>query len=147
MRNPIETLMGGIVIIIAISFLVIGYIQADFYQVTGYQVNLVFSKVGGVAIGNDVKINGIKVGSVASVTLNDDFNAELILNIKPEINLPIDTVASISSEGIIGNKYINLDAGISDKFISQDNQGVIKQTRNYKSLEDMVSEVIFSVAK
>ncbi len=146
MRNPIETLMGGIVFVFAIAFLVTGYMKADVHKVEGYKVKVIFSKVGGIVAGNDVKINGIKVGSVGEVILDEDFNAKLSLNIKPTINLPDDTKASITSEGIIGNKYINLEPGISDKFIAQDNMGEIRKIQNYKSLEDMVSEVIFSAS-
>ncbi len=146
MRNPIETLMGAIVFIFAVAFLITGYLKADVRHIKGYEVKVAFSKVGGISAGNDVKINGIKVGSVSDVVLDGDYNAVLTLNIKYDITLPMDTTASINSEGIIGNKYINLEPGISDKIIAQNNKGEIRKIRNYKSLEDMVSEVIFSMS-
>ena len=146
MRNPIETILGGVILIFALTFLIFGYIKADVRKVNGYDVKVTFAKVGGIIMGDDVKINGIKIGTVTGIHLDPvDYNAILHLSIKDDIVLPMDTWASIETEGIIGGKYVNLSPGNDSKTISRDNKGEIRNVKNFKSLEDMVSEVIFSM--
>jgi len=141
-RNAIETLLGGVVLTVAVVFLFFALQSAQVSGVKGYELNAVFYKIGGLSNGSDVRINGIKVGSVTDNRLNGQtFDAEVKMSIRPDVQLPDDTVATIASEGLVGNKYIRLLPGTSKKIIPPN--GKISKTKDFKSLEDQVGEIIF----
>lgn len=143
MRKPvIESIMGAVVLLVAAYFLVFAYTSAHQRQVEGYHLSANFLKVGGLRVGSDVRISGIKVGSVIELKLDQQtYEAALTLSIRPDIRLPVDTVASITSQGLMGDKYIRLEPGtMKDRL---DDGGTITNTRDFKSLEDTVGEFIF----
>lgn len=141
-RNLIETIMGAVVLSVAGFFLVFAYNHADLKQVVGYEITAQFSSVGGLDVGSDVRINGIKVGTVAGYNLDPvTFNAVVHLTILPDIKLPVDTAATIASEGLLGGKFIKLIPGKQADRIAQG--GAIARTKDYKSIEEMVGELIF----
>lgn len=141
-RNPIETVMGAVVLIAAGVFLAFAYQTADLGAVRGYPVSAIFSKVGGLDTGADVRISGIKVGSVASQSLDPDtYQARVEFSMLPSVRLPQDTVASVAADGLLGGKYVKLEPGRSDEMIADG--GTITRTRDYQSVEDLVGEIIF----
>jgi len=141
-KNPVETILGFIVLIFAGVFLFTAASRVDTKKIDGYTVTANFLKVGGLEAGSDVRISGIKVGSVLSTKLNkDNYTADVLLNIDSSIKLPIDTVAAIADVGIMGDKYVRLEPGKSGAVLKDGGQ--LTQTKNYKSLEDNVSEFIF----
>lgn len=145
-KNPVETILGFFVLIFAGVFLFFAGSRVDIKKIEGYTVAANFMKIGGLEVGSDVRISGIKVGSVLSTNLNqEDYTADVYLSIDSSVRLPIDTVASISDVGIMGDKYVRLEPGKSQAVI-KDNGRIIK-TKNYKSLEDSVSEFIFLSTK
>ena len=141
-RNVIETIMGGIVLVAAGYFLVFAYSQADLKEIRGYEVTADFASIGGVGTGADVRINGIKVGSVLRQSLDQKtFNAVLTLGIASDIRLPESTTATIASSGLIGDAYVKLQPGNSPNAIPRG--GKIARTVSYKSIEETVGELIF----
>jgi phospholipid/cholesterol/gamma-HCH transport system substrate-binding protein len=141
-RNMIETVMGGTVLVVAALFMYVAYTTAQVRTPPGYQVSASFAKVGGLPVGSDVRISGIKVGTVTGRRLDPTtFNAEITMTIAHDIKLPVDTVAAITSEGALGGKYLQLDPGKSSNVIPSG--GSITQTRSFRSLEDQVGEIIF----
>jgi phospholipid/cholesterol/gamma-HCH transport system substrate-binding protein len=143
MRKPvIESIMGAVVLLVAAYFLVFAYTSAHERQVDGYRLTAKFLKVGGLRVGSDVRISGIKVGTVLDERLDQDtYEAALTLSIRSDIRLPVDTVASIATQGLLGDKYIRLEPGTMEDRLKPDE--VLKNTRDYKSLEDTVGEFIF----
>jgi len=138
----VETVMGAVVLVVAIGFVTFAYEMAQVKAVEGYQVTTAFYKVGGLTKGADVRISGIKVGTVTEQILDSStYDAVVTLSIRPDIKLPKDTVATISSDGMLGGKYIRLMPGKSKEMIAD--KGVIEQTKDYRSLEDQVGEIIF----
>jgi phospholipid/cholesterol/gamma-HCH transport system substrate-binding protein len=141
-RNPIETVLGAVVLAVAVMFLVFAYSIADLKAVTGYEVKATFLKVGGLERGSDVRISGIDVGTVTGQTLNPEtFQAQVTMSIDPAVVLPADTEASIVSDGLLGGKYVNLTPGRAADRIAAG--GVIAKTKDYQSLEDLVGQIIF----
>ncbi len=141
-RNPIETILGAVVLVAAGMFLVFAYSIADLKAVTGYPIAATFLKVGGLERGSDVRISGIDVGTVTGQTLNPTtFQAQVTMSIEPGVTLPTDTEASIVSDGLLGGKYVNLVPGSAGERIAAG--GVIAKTRDYQSLEDLVGQIIF----
>ena len=141
-KNPVETILGFFVIIFAGVFLFLSASRIDTNEVKGYTISANFLKIGGLEVGSDVRISGIKVGSVLATELNkENYTADVYLNIDSSIKLPIDTVAAIADVGIMGDKYVRLEPGKSQAILKDGDK--MTQTRNYKSLEDNVSEFIF----
>jgi phospholipid/cholesterol/gamma-HCH transport system substrate-binding protein len=141
-RNLIETIMGAVVLLVAGFFLAFAYNQADLGTVKGYTVSAAFTSVGGLPNGGDVRINGIKVGTVIDQKIDPTtYNAVVRMSISPDIHLPVDTVAAVDSEGLLGGKYVKLMPGRSGQTIAAD--GTITNTKNYESLEEMVGKIIF----
>lgn len=145
-RNPIETVMGAVVLVVAALFLAFAYNTANLGKVSGYDVRATFSKVGGLDNGADVRISGIKVGSVSSQGLDPQtYQAVVSMTILPSVQLPQDTVASVAADGLLGGKYIKLEPGSAQEAIAPG--GAITRTRDYQSVEDLVGEIIFLVTQ
>lgn len=141
-RNAVETILGAVVLLVAGMFVFFAYGSAQVKGVSGYELRANFLKVGGLTAGSDVRINGIKVGTVTSSELNPKtFEAVVVMSIAPEVKLPDDSSAGIGSEGIVGGKYVRLEPGASKTVLSPG--GVIKKAKDYRSLEDQVGEIIF----
>lgn len=134
--------MGAVVLLIAALFVYFAYHTAQVHSPPGYPVNVSFGKVGGLAVGSDVRISGIKVGSVTTRALDPQTYAAIVtMTIDDGVVIPEDTIASIASEGPLGGRYVRLEPGTSATLLASG--GVIKQTRGYRSLEDQVGEIIF----
>jgi len=141
-RSLVETVMGAVVLVVALGFVIFAYEMAQVKTIDGYQVKTAFAKVGGLNKGAEVRISGIKVGNVAELTLDPEtYDAVAILSIRPDVKLPMDTVASIASAGMLGDKYVRLEPGNSKEIIEA-GAGIAK-TKDYRSLEDQVGDIIF----
>ena len=141
-RNLAETVMGGVVLIVAAAFLYFFAGAAQVKSVQGYRVSATFSKVGGVLPGSDVRVSGIAVGSVAAVALDPKtYLAVVTLAIKPDVQLPKDSVATIASSGLIGGNYIRIKPGTATSYLA--NGDAIEKSEDFKTLEDQVGEIIF----
>ena len=141
-RNAVESVLGAVVLLVASIFVYFAYNTAQVKVVTGYKIEARFFKIGGLTTGSDVRVNGIKVGTVTKVFLDTKtFDAVVQMSIMPEVKLPTDTVASIGSEGIVGGKYIRITPGSAKNIIAD--KGSISQTKDFRSLEDQVGEIIF----
>ena len=145
-RNLVETLMGAVVLVVAGVFLFFAYSTTNVRSGRGYNVIAKFERVDGLATGGDVKISGIKVGTLISQHLDPDtFLAVLTLNIDRNIKLPVDTVAQVSSEGLLGGNFLALVPGNDDKVIPPG--GEIKYTQAPVNLVQMLGKFIFNAAE
>lgn len=141
-RNRIETVMGMVVIAVALLFVYIAYNTAQIRTLPGYEISAAFFKVGGLNTGSDVRISGVKVGTVIERRLDPtSFDAIVVMSVANEIKLPEDTVATIASEGLLGGKYVRLEPGTAKTALAPGAR--IHETRSFKSLEDQVGEIIF----
>lgn len=141
-RNAIETVMGAAVLLVAGFFVYFAYNTAQIKAVTGYEVSARFFKVGGLSNGSDVRISGIKVGTVMETRLDPvTFDAVITMSISPDVKLPADTAATIASSGMLGDKYIMLLPGKETARLEAG--GTITSTKDFRSLEDQVGEIIF----
>jgi phospholipid/cholesterol/gamma-HCH transport system substrate-binding protein len=142
-RNLIETVLGAVVLVVAALFLFFAYTTSQVRAVPGYQVTAEFDRIDGIRDGSDVRIAGVKVGSVLGATLDPKtFLATLRISIAPEYKLPDDTVAEIVSSSLLGDKYMALVPGGSDKIIAPG--GRIKYTQAPASLENLIGQMIYS---
>jgi phospholipid/cholesterol/gamma-HCH transport system substrate-binding protein len=142
-RNVIETVMGGVVLLVAGLFLVFAYSSSDIRDAGGYEVLAKFNSVDGIGAGTDVRLSGIKVGSVTSQTLDPEtYLAELRLNLDDSVKLPTDTVAKIQSDGLLGNNYVALEPGAEDQMIEAG--GEIRYTQDPVNITDLIGRFMFS---
>ena len=145
-KNPIEAILGFAVLAFAGLFLFFAAGHVDVRPVNGYKLRASFTKIGGLEMGADVRINGIKIGSVTKIELMpESYMAEIEMTIKNEVLLPKDTIASVADSGIMGDKYVRLDVGKNTKKIPPN--GRLENTKPYRSLEDNVREFIFLSTK
>ena len=112
-RNIAETLVGAIVLGIAIIFAVFLWRFSDVgFGVSQYTVNAKFRSAEGITVGTDVRLAGVKIGSVSNLSLDPkSFNAIARLSIKPEYQMPEDSAAIISSEGLLGGNFVEILPG------------------------------------
>ncbi len=141
-RNLIESIMGAVVLVIAGLFMLVAYNTVSFAPDRGYELTANFLKVGGLQRGNDVRIAGIKIGTVVDQSLDPiTYDAIIRINVNEEVRLPVDTVASIASEGLLGGAYLQLKPGSAKEMLTAGS--MIEQTKDFKAFEEQVGEVIF----
>jgi phospholipid/cholesterol/gamma-HCH transport system substrate-binding protein len=145
-RNAVETIMGAVVLVVAAVFLFFAYTTTQVHAVGGYTLTAQFDKVDGLRDGSDVKISGIKVGSVVSQTLDPKtFFATLTMSMDPAIKLPVDSVATIASPGLLGDKFLSIEPGNEDQTIPPG--GRITHTQSGMSLESLIGQMIYGQAQ
>jgi len=142
-KNQVETVMGAVVIAIAVIFLVFAYTTADIRRVQGYHVSMRFDRIDGLRLGTDVRMSGIKIGSVTQQVLDPQtYLAVVTASIDPSVKLPEDSSAAISSDGLLGEKYLAIVPGASDKMLPAG--GEIEHTQGSVDLIGLVGRLMFS---
>jgi phospholipid/cholesterol/gamma-HCH transport system substrate-binding protein len=143
-RSVIETVLGALVLFVAGFFLLFSYNTANVKKVDGYEIVADFSGIGGLAMGDDVQISGVKVGTVTDVSLDPDtYLARVHMNIEPDVKLPVDTAALISSESLLGGRYLALEPGAEDEMLSSGQR--VPYTQAPQNLEQLLGQFIFSM--
>ena len=120
MRNDtVETLIGAIVVVVAIFFLVFAYRSTGAAAVAGYELTARMSRVDGIVLGTDVKLSGIKVGEVAALTLDPkDYLVIVHMKIHDDVMIPDDSSLMVTSSGLLGSSYLSIAPGGSDKMLA-----------------------------
>lgn len=142
-KNLLETLLGGVVLIVAIVFLVFAYQSSQVGIADGYELLARFDRVDGLEKGSDVRISGIKVGSVIDQTLDPEtFRAEVRFTVRDDVELPLDTSAAVVSNGLLGGKYLQIVPGGDIDFLAPGDE--VTLTQSAVNLEDLIGQAIFS---
>lgn len=143
-RNVIETVLGAVVLAVAIIFLGFSYSTANVGSGNGYPLTADFTGTGGLSVGDSVQISGVRVGSVTKIELKpDDYRARVTMDVNDSVKLPDDTSALISSESLLGGKYLELQPGASDDMLSAGAN--IEYTQAPQNLEQLLGKFIFSM--
>lgn len=118
MRNDtMETLIGAAVIVIAVAFVVFTF-RTTGQTVNGYELTTKMPRVDGVAVGTDVKLAGVKIGSVKALTLDPkDYRVAVHMDIQPGVQVPDDSSVMVTSAGLLGSSYISIQPGGSDAML------------------------------
>ncbi len=140
--NIVETLIGAVVLVVAGVFFVYAYRTAGLSASRGYEVVAEFDRVDGLALGADVRLAGIKVGSVSAMRLDpDNFSALVSMDLDPAYRLPEDTSARITSAGLLGQQYISLTPGGAEDAL--ENGSEISVTTGAVDLMGLIGRFIF----
>ncbi len=110
-----------------------------------YILNADFDNISGVKVGAEVQIAGVVVGTVRDIRLTDDGVAEAALQIDRKIEVPVDSIASVKSQGIIGDKYIQISLGGDEENYKPG--GTITDTESSVDLESLISKFAFGQVK
>ncbi len=142
-RNLIETILGGVVLVVAALFLAFAYSSTGIHAVSGYELFAKFDRIDGLKDGGDVRMSGIKVGTVIGQSIDPEtYLAVVRVSVDPSIKLPLDSAAEIVSDGLLGGKYLSLVPGAEEEMIKPG--GEIKFTQSPLNLESLISQFMFS---
>jgi phospholipid/cholesterol/gamma-HCH transport system substrate-binding protein len=143
-RSIAEVLTGAVVLLVAAGFL--GYAVAHSGRSTGsgYTLFARFEHIDGLGVGADVRLAGVKIGSVNEARIDpQSFQAVVALSVRGDIKLPKDSAAIITSESLLGGKYLSLQPG-GEETLLQPGQ-TITITQSSVSLEELLGKFIFSI--
>jgi phospholipid/cholesterol/gamma-HCH transport system substrate-binding protein len=147
-QNGLELFVG---LFMVVGFLAFGYLALQLGEVsfltTGktYVVNAEFDNISGVKKGAAVQVAGVVVGQVKRTWLGEDELAHVALQINKEVKVPVDSMASVKSQGLIGDKYIQLSLGGDDKLFKEGD--VLTETESAVDLEALISKFAFGSVK
>jgi phospholipid/cholesterol/gamma-HCH transport system substrate-binding protein len=145
-KISLEILTGFIVLCFAFLF---GY---KFYKVTkgsvitddSITIMAKFGNIDGIDIGSDVKISGVKIGSVKNIEIDkQSYKVIVRFTVKNEIQVPIDSSIGVVSSGLLGSKYLSIKAG-SENIYCKDND-VLYDTQSSVNLEDLLGKLAFGI--
>jgi len=149
MKNTRLELFVGIFLIL--GFCSFGWLALQLGEVswlTGsrtYEIFAEFDNISGVKSGADVQIAGVVVGKVGTIVLSTDELARAALQVDKAIQVPVDSIASVKSQGIIGDKYIQITLGGDEKLYKPG--GTIMDTESSVDLESLISKFAFGQVK
>ena len=143
-NNVFETMVGALVLILAVSLAIFAFRSADINAgSTGYRLLAKFDHIDGIQVGSDVKISGIKVGLVTKQYIDPvSYNAVIELSVNHNIKLPNDSAVSVTSEGLLGGKYVSISAGAENDFLAEGDE--IKYTHSAANLETLIGKAVFN---
>ena len=141
-NNYFEIIIGTFVLFCAIFFLFSSLRSAQVRDTKGYRLIAKFDNIDGINSGSDVKISGVKVGTVEEQILDEkDFRAVLKINLNNSLKLPSDSSVKISSEGLLGSKYLSISPGGDEENLKDGEE--IQFTQSSVSFEDLLGKFIF----
>lgn len=134
--------MGAVVLAVAGAFFVYAYSASEVGKGGGYEVIARFTTVGALKIGSDVRMSGIKVGTVSDQKLDPEtYLAEVTLSIEESVKLPVDTSAAIANEGLLGGNFIDLVPGAEDTVLQPGER--IELTQDAVDFVQLLSRFMF----
>jgi len=147
-KNTLEMMVG---LFMVVGLLAFGYLALRLGEVSlwgdsrRYSLTAEFDNVSGVKKGASVQISGVVIGEVSGVDLSDDHLALLTLRIDKRVRVPADSIASVKSQGIVGDKYIQLSLGGDEKILPEG--GLLTETESAVDIESLISKFAFGSAK
>ncbi|HXT82120.1 MAG TPA: outer membrane lipid asymmetry maintenance protein MlaD [Acetobacteraceae bacterium] len=143
-RGFAEVVTGAVVLLVAGGFLAYAVAHSGRTTAEGYTLYAKFDHIDGLAVGSDVRIAGVKVGNVNEERIDPaTFLAVVGLTVRDDLKLPKDTGATITSESLLGGKYLSLSPGGQEAMLKPGD--TITITQSSISLEELLGKFIFSV--
>ena len=141
-RTRVNTAVG---IFLVLGILALGYLSIKLGRVSlfgggGYVVNADFPSAAGLKVGANVEIAGVAVGRVESIGLQND-QARVVIRVQPQIKIAEDAIVSVKTKGLIGERYVNISPGGSDRAVPPN--GRLKEVEPPIDLEELISKYVF----
>ena len=127
--------------ILSLAYISINLGNIEIVGRNAYVVYAEFEKAGGIKPKAIVEMAGVEVGTVKSVQITKDYRAQVAIEIDKSIKLQEDAIASIKTKGLIGEQYVQISPGGSDKMIQ--NGGKIRETESAIDIEELISKYVF----
>lgn len=145
-RNPTELIAGAAVLLVAGVFLSYAVANTGRASLGGMTLHARFERIDGLNVGADVRLAGVKVGSVTATRVDpQSFQAVVTMSVQSSLKLPRDSSAEINSEGLVGGKSIAIVPGGDDKVLAGGGEFTI--TQSAASLEQLLGKFIFGVGE
>jgi phospholipid/cholesterol/gamma-HCH transport system substrate-binding protein len=135
-----EILVGSIALVVLVAVAVVSFMRSEIADGGTYDIKASFARIDGLVAGNEVRMGGIKIGTVAGEELTETFRAALTLRLASSVKLPRDTSAAIHTDGLFGSKYIELEPGGDMESIQPG--GSITMTQDSVVVEDLLDLII-----
>ena len=141
-RSTLETLMGLVVLTGATIFAMLVYQASNIKSANGYLIPAEFGTTGGLSVGDEVRLSGIKVGQIVGQSLDPvTYSARIDMRIEDAVKLPSDTSARITAASLLGGNFLELLPGADDGLMPEGT--VIYDTRDPVSLSDLLGKIVF----
>jgi phospholipid/cholesterol/gamma-HCH transport system substrate-binding protein len=142
-RNIVESVLGALVLVVAVSFFFWAYARADVGDPGGYTLVAKFDRIDGLDPGGPVRISGIRVGQIISMDLDPvSFRAQVRFSVANHIEIPADSSAQILSSSLLGGKYLAVIPGGDDLVLADGDE--IQFTQSSINFEDLIGQFMFS---
>jgi len=141
--NLLEVIMGAVVLVTCTLFVIFVYSTSHWRPVEGYEVLAKFNRIDGLRQGGDVRLGGVKVGTIKEIRLDtESYLAVVYLLLSPDVRLPRDSAAEIASESLLGSKFLAIVPGGEEDLIAAG--GEIAHTQSSVSLEALIGQFMFN---
>jgi phospholipid/cholesterol/gamma-HCH transport system substrate-binding protein len=129
MQNSfVETLIGAAVLVIAGAFFFYAYNRTDAGTVSGYQLIAKFDRIDGISMGSDVRISGIKIGTVTGEELDQKtYRALIRMAIRADVKIPDDSSIRVATVGLLGGAYLSVSPGGNDTMFASGGEFPVTQ--------------------
>lgn len=119
----------------------------DFFADEGYAVIAEFDNIGGLKVKSPVKMGGVRIGRVTDIRFSDEsYQAIVTMQIDSQYRrIPVDSMASIFTAGLLGEQYIGLEVGVEDDYLSPD-ENQLEETQSAIILEQLIGKFLYSMA-
>ncbi|MGE5215834.1 MAG: outer membrane lipid asymmetry maintenance protein MlaD [Chloroflexota bacterium] len=143
MNHTRTEIIVGLFVLVGIACL--GYLairlgKLEVFGASGYTLIADFPTVAGLKVGDPVEIAGVRIGRVESLGLSDDDRARLLLRLHDGVKLQEDAIASVRARGLIGDKFVLITPGASDKIIPPG--GKIRETESPPDIPDLIGKIV-----
>jgi len=141
-KFDLELVVGLFIIVgvVCLGYLSIKLGKMEIVGERGYNIYALFSNVGGLKTGSPIVIAGVDVGRVKSITI-ENYQARVVLSLPRDIKIQEDAIATVKAKGLIGEKYLEITPGGSEKTIKPG--GRIRETQSSVDLEELLSKFVF----
>ena len=138
--SPLEALLGAFVVVAAVGFAVFVFTIADPGGGRGYELVARFDSVEGLSVGSEVRLGGIRVGSVVAQDLDPvTYLAVVRIGVDAELSLPVDTAALVVTEGLLGGRYLSLVPGVEEDMLTPGDE--IRFTQSAVNVETLIGRL------
>ena len=142
-KYSLEFSVGVFVLIglVCLGYMTIKLGKMEVFDNNGYIVKARFASITGLKVGASVEISGVPVGKVTVINLDKDYYAQVSLQLDKNVKLSDDSIASVKTSGLIGDKYISLSRGASTTMLADG--GEITETESAVDIEALISKYVF----
>ncbi len=142
-NNYFDFIVGTFVLFCAAIFFFTSFNSSSIKTSLGYELIAKFDNANGISSGSDVKISGVKVGTVITQSIDENkFRAILKFSIDNKIKLPVDSSAKIVSDGLLGSKYLEINPGSQEDYLKEGDE--ISFTQSSVNFEELLAKFMFS---